>query len=140
MNKKTLKEIYKRYDLTKDDIFLLPFGDKSKYVICRTGIEKIQAKLNIQINYKLEKCSDDHKSVIVLATGVVFESMTAVNGQPPKPKHVVSSFGECNPSNNKNSFSVCMAEKRAKSRVVLQISGLYKLNIYSEDESEDFRR
>jgi hypothetical protein len=33
-----------------------------------------------------------------------------------------------------------MAEKRAMSRVVLKLTGFYALGVYSEDESEEFKR
>jgi hypothetical protein len=33
-----------------------------------------------------------------------------------------------------------MAEKRALSRAVLKMTGLYELGIFGEDESEDFKR
>ena len=144
MNNEKIAKLYKKYNLDKDDIFELKFGSK-KYVICRTGIEKIQALLGIQVSYKIEKISDDFKSCVILASGVILEDqdITVQNGQATRkqrvPKIVVNSFGECNPQNNKNNFPICMAEKRAKARVILQISGLYQLGIYSEDEAEEFK-
>jgi hypothetical protein len=48
------------------------------------------------------------------------------------------SFGEASPANNKNAYPFAMAEKRAKDRVVLKLLGLHGL--YSEDESDDFKR
>ena len=59
MNNEKIAKLYKKYNLDKDDIFELKFGSKKKYVICRTGIEKIQALLGIQVSYKIEKISDD---------------------------------------------------------------------------------
>ncbi len=146
MNKETLKEIYQKYNLDKEDIFELKFGSKAKHIITRTGIEKIQAHLGIQMNYKIEKISDDFKSCVILATGAILDEVNVdgQQGQPPRkqkvPKIVVNSFGEASPSNNKNSYPICMAEKRGKSRVVLQISGLYQLGIYSEDEADEFKK
>lgn len=139
-----IKDIYKKYNLDEDDIFKLKFGGKDQYLITRTGIEKIQALLSIQVNFKVEKISDDHKSCVILATGVILEEIeTEMSGKTMKkkqPKIVVTSFGEASPSNNRNSFPVCMAEKRAKARVILQISGLYQLGIYSEDEADEFTK
>ena len=34
---------------------------------------------------------------------------------------VIQTFGECTPKNNTNSYPVAMAEKRAKSRIVLML-------------------
>lgn len=139
MNKEKLRQIYKKYNLEQDDIYILKFGNTEKPIITRGGVEKIQKRLKLQINYKLEKVSDDHKSCIVLATGVIFGDNVAQQGRPPQPEALVSSFGECSPSNNTNNYPIAMAEKRAKARVVLQLSGLYMDGIYSEDESEDFK-
>lgn len=136
MNREQLKEIYLKYNLDEDDIFILKFGNKKQPIIRRNGIEKIQNILGIQIKYEIQKISDDHKHVVILATGVIFDDKHG--GPTPKPKHLVCSFGECSPLNNNNNYPIAIAEKRAKSRVVLQCSGLYELGIYSEDESEDF--
>ena len=43
------------------------------------------------------------------------------------------SIGECNPKNNRNSYPLAMAEKRAKDRVILKLVGIHGL-VYSEDE------
>ena len=138
MNREQLKEIYLKYNLDEDDIFILKFGNKKQPIIRRNGIEKIQNILGIQIKYEIQKISDDHKHVVILATGVIFDDKHG--GPTPKPKHLVCSFGECSPLNNNNNYPIAIAEKRAKSRVVLQCSGLYELGIYSEDESEDFNK
>lgn len=45
------------------------------------------------------------------------------------------STGECSPKNNKNSYPLAMAEKRAKDRVVLKLVGLHGF-ICSENEGE----
>ena len=138
MNREQLKEIYNKYNLDKDDIFILKFGNKKQPIIRRTGIEKIQMKMGVQIKYEIQNISDDHKHVVVLATGVIFDDKHG--GPTPKPKHLVCSFGECSPLNSTNNYPIAIAEKRAKSRVILQCSGLYQLGIYSEDESEDFNK
>ena len=39
MNTDKLKEIYSKYRLDKEDIFQLKFGNKKKYIVCRSGIE-----------------------------------------------------------------------------------------------------
>jgi hypothetical protein len=49
------------------------------------------------------------------------------------------SFGEAAPKNNKNAYPYAMAEKRAKDRVILKLVGLHGL-VYSEEESDDFKR
>ncbi len=135
MNKQKLKEIIAKYHLEDNDIFVLNFRGKSTPIVTRQGVEKIQKYLGIQVNYKVEHLSDDLKSCVVLATGVIFDN----HNQNPqaRPKKLIQSFGEASPANNKNSYSVCMAEKRALARVILKMADLF--GIYGEDESEDFK-
>tara|TARA_Y100001973_G_C5194410_1_gene333197 strand:+ start:1631 stop:2035 length:405 start_codon:yes stop_codon:yes gene_type:complete len=129
-----LSKIYKKYNLDKEDIFVLKFGGKEKPIITRAGIEKIQAQLDISINYKIEKLSDDHKSCIILAQGAIMK--TADGGKGKQPVAMAQSFGEVSPANNKSNYPICMAEKRGMARVVLKMAHL--AGFYSEDESEDF--
>lgn len=52
----------------------------------------------------------------------------------------MQTFGECSPDNNHNPYPVAMAEKRAMSRAVLKLAGLYSENVFGEDEAEDFKK
>jgi len=49
------------------------------------------------------------------------------------------SFGEASPKNNKNSYPLAMAEKRAKDRVILKLLTVHG-DIYSEEEADDFKQ
>jgi hypothetical protein len=49
------------------------------------------------------------------------------------------SFGEASPKNNKNSYPIAMAEKRAKDRVILKLLAVHG-DLYSEEEADDFKR
>lgn len=135
MNRETLKEIYTKYQLEKDDIFILKFGGKNKPIITRAGVEKIQAKLGIEVNYKIESKTEDHKSCIIMATGCIFK--TDERGQKV-PKIMAQSFGEVSPANNKNPYPIAICEKRALGRVILKMAHLF--GVYSEDEAEDFKK
>jgi len=53
---------------------------------------------------------------------------------------IIETYGEATPKNNKNSYTVAMAEKRAMSRIVLKLSGFYENGFFGEDESDDFKR
>ena len=135
MNRERLKQLYKKYNLSKDDIFALKFGNSKKHIITRPGIEKIQASLGIDVQLKIESKSDDHRNCIILATGCIFT--TDPKGQKI-PKQMCQSFGEVSPQNNTNSFPIAMAEKRALARVVIKMAGLF--GVYSEDEAEVFKK
>lgn len=145
MTNERLKEIYQKFDLKNDDIYLLPFGSVKKPIITRTGIEKIQSKLNIEVNYKVEKISDDLKHCVVLANAALMEvkDVQQKDGSMAKrkvPMLLSQSFGESAPYNNKNAYPVAMAEKRALSRVVIKLAGLAEDGLYGEDEAEDFKK
>jgi hypothetical protein len=127
MEREKIKELYEKYELTKDDVF----KHAHYLIITRTGIEKIQAKEQIFITYRTEKVEKDFACVLAIAEkdGVRMESYgSAVKGADFK-------------SGNTTTWYVTeMAEKRAMSRVVLKLTGFYALGVYSEDESEEFKR
>ena len=137
MNREKLKEIYKKYNLEEDDIFILKFGGKDKPIIRRSGIERIQNLLKIEVKFEIQKVSDDLKSCIVLGTGVIMGKDDKGN---PRPVVGCQSFGEVAPYNNTLKFPIAMAEKRCLARIVIKIAGLAQLGIYGEDESEDFKK
>jgi len=122
-NSEMLNELYKKYDLTKDDYF----KHKHYTIITRGGIDKIQAKENIDISYDLVHISEKCENVVIKARATLGDTK-------------IESYGESSPKNTTNSYPVAMAEKRAMSRVVLKIAGFYKLGAFGEDEAEDFKK
>jgi hypothetical protein len=52
--------------------------------------------------------------------------------------NAITTFGEAAPWNNTMGYPVAMAEKRALSRLVLKLTGIYALGYYGEDEADDF--
>jgi len=123
MDREKLKALYTEYGLNESDVFVQKLGGKSIPTVTRTGVEKIQGKLKVKLNYNLEAISDNHNCVVVKCIG------TNANGET-----LVESYGEASPDNCKQKYPVAMAEKRAKARVVLQIAGFYQQGVYSEDE------
>ena len=118
-----LNALYKKYNLKSDDYFKHKFYT----IITRSGIDKIQAAAGIEINYKLQFNSADTKHIIIQA----FAKMDDVT---------IETFGEASPSNTSNSYPVAMAEKRAMSRAVLKLTGFYSLQVFAEDEADEFKR
>ena len=100
-------------------------------IITRQGIEKIQAKEKIVISYEVIKCETNFAVIKAVA---VKENMTIETfGSALK--------GEGYKDGNCQSFYVAeMAEKRALSRSVLKLTGFYELGVFSEDESDDFKK
>lgn len=137
MNNEKLKEIYNKFNLDKEDIFKLKFGNSNKYIITRTGCEKIQAQMKIEVKFELQRVSEDMKSCIILGTGVIMGK--DADGKV-RPIMGCQSFGEVSPANNKNPYPIAMAEKRSLARIVIKMCGLAQMGIYGEDESPDFKR
>ena len=52
MKTERLKELYLKYELTKDDVF----KHQHYVIITRSGIDKIQAKESINIKYDVIQC------------------------------------------------------------------------------------
>lgn len=118
-----LKELYLKYELTKDDVF----KHQHYVIITRSGIDKIQAIEQMEINYEVIKCETNF--AVVKATSGKLETFgSALKG---------ATYSD----GNTNSWYVMeMAEKRAMSRIVLKTCGFYELGVFGEDESEDFKR
>ena len=123
MNREKIAELYKKYGLTKDDVF----KHQHYIIITRSGIDKIQGIEGIKINYEVIN-SETNFAVVKASTEHLQTFGSALKGADFK-------------SGNTNSWYVMeMAEKRAMSRIVLKTCGFYELGVFGEDESEDFKR
>ena len=127
MNVEKLKEMYNHYSLTKDDVY----KHQHYIIITRSGVEKVMAKESIDITYEVIKCEPNFavmKATAKKGTKVIETFGSALKG---------NSFKE----GSTNTWYVAeMAEKRALSRGVLKMAGLYEHGIFGEDESESFKR
>ena len=127
MNVEKLKELYVKYELTKDDVY----KHQHYIIITRSGIDKIQAKEKVQITYNVVSCEPKFCVVKAIAT---------------KQNNVIETFGSAlkgdsfKDGNTQSWYVMEMAEKRAMSRAVLKLTGFYELGVFGEDESEDFKR
>ena len=127
-NLEALKEKYVKYGLSKEDVF----KHQHYYVIItRSGIEKIQGIEQIDIVYEVVRCETNF--AVVKAKALKDEVLIETFGSALK--------GATFKDGNTNTWYVMeMAEKRALSRAVLKLTGMYELGCYAEDESEDFKR
>tara|TARA_R110002020_G_scaffold470834_1_gene697024 strand:+ start:195 stop:710 length:516 start_codon:yes stop_codon:yes gene_type:complete len=125
----TLKRLFLANGLVKEDVY----KDKRGFVIItRTGIDKIVAKQNITVAY--EPITMTPEWVVLRATA----SMRIGSGE--QDVRNVMTFGEASNDNlmgGGKKFPVAMAEKRAMSRSVLKLSGLYAQGVFGQDEIVD---
>ena len=84
MNREKLVELYKKYDLQKDDVY----KHQHYVIITRQGIEKIQAKENITITYEVVRCETNF---------AVFKAKAFISS---KPDTVLETFGSALKSAN----------------------------------------
>ena len=122
-----LKELYLKYELNPEDVY----KHQHYTIITRQGIDKIQAKEQIYVDYEVIRCEPNY---------AVFKAKAQKDGT------MIQTFGSALKGDtfkdgNTNSWYVMeMAEKRAMSRIVLKTCGFYELGVFGEDESEDFKR
>jgi hypothetical protein len=129
MKTEKIKEKYLHYGLEKEDIF----KHQHFLIITRSGIDKIQAMEGIIIDYTVIKCEKDFCVVKAEAYKDTGDATISTFGSALK--------GETYKDGNCNTWYVMeMAEKRAMSRAVLKLTGFYELGVFSEDESEDFKK
>ena len=127
MKRDKLIELYKKYGLEKEDTF----KHQHYTIITRQGIDKIQAKERIFVQYEVINCEPNFAVVKAFAE---------------KDEAKIQTFGSALKGNgfkdgNCNTWYVMeMAEKRAMSRAVLKLTGFYELGVFGEDESEDFKK
>jgi len=127
MDRDKLVELYKKYDLQSSDVF----KHQHFVIITRSGIDKIQAIENIDINYEVIRCEPNY---------AVFKANAEKEGA--KIQTFGSALkGDTFKDGNCNSWYVAeMAEKRAMSRAVLKLTGFYELGVFGEDESDSFKK
>ncbi len=126
-NLEALKEKYVKYGLSKEDVF----KHQHYVIITRSGIEKIAAQEHLEICFEVVRCEPNF--AVVKAKALKDDVLIETFGSALK--------GDTFKDGNTNTFYVIeMAEKRALSRAVLKLTGMYELGCYAEDESEDFKR
>jgi hypothetical protein len=122
-------ELKNKYGLDENDFY---HGEDKTVIVKRTGIKKIRERAEIEVDYEVVGCGIDW--CVVLATGrIILEE--------PIPNHTgmtlykeAQSIGSATPKNCSFQFPHEVAEYRAEARVVLELIGLKKQKVFSEDE------
>ena len=129
--KELLNKLFVENNLSAEDVF----KHQHYTIITRSGVEKIMANMKIYVDYKVIRCEPNFAVVKAKAeiTKDGYEKFIQTFGSALKGKSYTDG--------NTNSWYVIeMAEKRAMSRAVLKLAGFYELGVFSEDESEQFKR
>jgi len=136
MQRDKIAELYKKYELTKDDIY----KHKHYLIITRQGIDKIQAKEKIFISYEAITSTPDYCVVKASANKDNAKIQTFGSAKYGGKKQDPDTKKWIEVGNTTTWYVMEMAEKRAMSRAVLKLTGFYELGVFGEDESEDFKK
>jgi len=140
MNKKEFfNKLFTDYKLVKqDDAFI----SKNYAIITRSGIEKIQAKNNIIVDFEIIKAepefavvkaiSEQKEKQIQTFGSAKWSDYTVVkkknrDGKEYETKQLLQ-------GNTNSWYVVELAEKRALARIVLKVMGWYQNGAFGEDE------
>lgn len=121
-----IEAIREEYGLAASDFWELP-QKKGTWIAKHAALEIVAAKANIVWSMPQVVEADG-------ASGVAAMIVAGTLGERTE-----WATGEASPKNNKNAYPWAMAEKRAKDRVVLKLSGIAGL-VHSEDEADDFKQ
>jgi hypothetical protein len=121
---KAIADFQAKYKVAEDELWEV---HGSTWCVKHKALERIAAEVGIIWEKPELKVCD-------MAAG-----LTAILVGGKLGEHVEYSFGEASPKNNKNSYPLAMAEKRAKDRVILKLLAVHG-DLYSEEEADDFKQ
>ena len=121
---KAISDFQAKYKVAEDELWEV---HGSTWCVKHKALERIAAEVGIVWEKpELKVCDMANGLIAILVGGKLGD-------------HVEFSFGEASPKNNKNSYPIAMAEKRAKDRVILKLLAVHG-DLYSEEEADDFKR
>jgi hypothetical protein len=111
-----------KYNIASDEIWEV---HGSTWVVKHKALERVAIEQGIVwLRPSVQVCDLTAKIAVICAFGKLGEREEW-------------SFGEASPANNKNSYPVAMAEKRARDRVILKLLTCHG-DLYSEAEADEF--
>ncbi len=118
---KAIEDFRAKYGVDADEIWEV---HGSTWVVKHKALERVAVEQGIVwLRPSVQVCDLANKIAVICAFGKLGEREEW-------------SFGEASPANNKNSYPVAMAEKRARDRVILKL--LIGNGLYSESEADEF--
>ena len=119
---KTVLDFMEKYKIDSDEIWEV---HGSTWVVKHKALERVAVEVGVKWDRpSVQVCDLTNKIAVICAFGKLGE-------------HEEWSFGEASPANNKNSYPMAMAEKRARDRVILKLLVSHGA-LYSESEAEEF--
>jgi hypothetical protein len=119
---KAVKEFMAKYSIASDEIWEV---HGSTWVVKHKALERVAVEVGVVwLRPSVQLCDPAAKTAVICAFGKLGDREEW-------------SFGEASPANNKNSYPVAMAEKRARDRVILKLLVTHGA-LYSESEADEF--
>jgi hypothetical protein len=122
---KEISDFMQKYGVTSDEVWPVP-GGKS-FAIKHKAIERVAAGAGIKF---------ERPTILEVSLEKKLAAMVVVGSLGDREEWAT---GEASPNNCKNAYTLAMAEKRAKDRVVLKLLQAHGA-LYSEDEADDFKQ
>ncbi len=120
-----IAEFMQAYGVRDNEVWPVP-GGKS-YAVKHSALERIAAEKRIEFSPPQIVEGSTADKIVTL---IVYAQMGDIK---------VWSFGEANPSNNKNAYVWSMAEKRGKDRCILKLLNIHGA-LYSSEELDNTER
>ncbi len=121
---KGVLDFMEKYGVESDEIWEV---HGSTWVVKHKALERVAVEVGIVwLRPSVQVCDLANKIAVICAFGKIGEREEW-------------SFGEASPANNKNSYPMAMAEKRARDRVILKLLITHGA-LYSESEADEFSR
>lgn len=119
---KAVLDFMEKYKIDSDEIWEV---HGSTWVVKHKALERVAVEVGVKWDRpSVQICDLTNKIAVICAFGKLGE-------------HEEWSFGEASPANNKNSYPMAMAEKRARDRVILKLLVSHGA-LYSESEADEF--
>lgn len=119
---KAVLDFMEKYGVESDEIWEV---HGSSWVVKHKALERVAVEVGVVwLRPSVQVCDLANKIAVICAFGKLGDREEW-------------SFGEASPANNKNSYPVAMAEKRARDRVILKLLVTHGA-LYSEAEADEF--
>lgn len=121
-----IDDLIKKYNLQKDDCWLLERSGKKMWIITHDACERIAIQEKIILK-EIEVINSERDFARFLVT-------------MQKEEISIKTIGEASKENCKSNYYGCMAEKRGIDRAILKLIEAYQYGIYSDVEADDFKK
>ena len=123
MKSEKLRELSEIYGLVGSDFHMQKYGNKEVPFMKKSGIDKIQAIENIEVDF------EPIEALCVPGEHVALKVKAKWGDNP-----IYQTIGEASKQNCRVSYLACMAEKRGRGRAILNLTGFANEGVFSKDD------